>query len=669
MTRKMFSATCAMILAAAWAAPVMAEEQPDLGFTGIAAFGDSLTDTGNLYYVTDLLYGEAGAYPPFPYYDGRFSDGPVWIETFAPLLGVDADFDTPWLADPTSADNFATGGANSGYDDIWGSGLGLLSQIGAFGYYGGSFASDDLAVIWAGANDYLFGGATNPYEVVGNISTGIVALNGLGAQHLLVMNMPSLGNTPLLNGTGYSDPLNQLSAAHNQILEGSVDGLRVGLGAEIIYVDVETALNEILANGARFGFTNTTGSCLDADKNWTGLCSFNDDFSVNADGFVFFDAIHPSAQTHELLAEFAYATLLTTRNGVQVASAQTDMGAVIALAQGRASQVRQDAFRLGLSNSVILGNRFVETSPIEQRLAMAGRSGAAAGQLGLSSDGTPMPAIDSPFGMYMYGATDNGQQAATGTKGFGYHTEQTAIGMDYRLTDSLMIGMVAGFGQGEGLLEGGAGSSGVESGAFTVYGSLNGENGHIDASLGQSREQYAGLTRNTGSRIFPTARAETEGLTTQASLSGGYDLHTGPVTWGPVAGLDYGHRKVDGYAETGAGPLNLTVAEQTDESLVASIGLRGSAEFAGDWGAAVMQGGVSYEQDFLGGDNRASAQLAGNTAVTDLADADNAGVMKLNADLGMRLDGGVTATLENSLELTDGGDPQYAGMAWVKLTF
>jgi len=665
MTRNMLLATCsAMILAAAWAAPVVAEETPDLGFEGIVVFGDSLSDTGNLYYVTDLLYGEPGAYPPWPYYDGRFSSGPIWIETFAPLLGVDADFDTPWLADPTSADNFATGGANSGYDDIWGSSLGLLSQIGAFGYYGGSFASDDLAVVWAGANDYLFGGATNPYEVVGNISTGIVALNGLGAQHLLVMNMPSLGNTPLLNGTGYSDPYNQLSAAHNQILEGSVDGLRVGLGAEIIYVDVETALNEVLANGARFGFTNTTGSCLDADKNWTGLCSFNPDYSVNADGFVFFDAIHPTAATHELLAEFAYATLLTTRNGVQVASAQADIGALTALAQVRAAGARQNAVRLGLSSSVILGNRFVETSPIEQRLAMAGRPATTATQLGLSPDGTPMPAIDSPFGMYMYGETEDDEQA-----GFGYHTEQTAIGMDYRLTDSLMVGMVAGFGQGEGLLEGGAGSSSVESSAFTVYGSLNGENGHIDASIGQSREQYAGLTRNTGSRIFPTARAETEGLTTQASLSGGYDLHTGPVTWGPVAGLDYGHRQIDGYHETGAGPLNLAVAEQTDESLVASIGLQASAEFAGDWGAAVMQGGLSYEQDFLGGDNRASAQLAGNAAVTDIADAGNAGVMKLNADVGMRLDGGVTATLENSLELTEGGDPEYAGMAWVKLTF
>lgn len=672
MTRKILSATCsAIILVAACIAPAAAEEKPDLGFEGIVVFGDSLTDTGNFFFVSGDTYPVSP-----PYFDGRFSNGPVWIETFAPLLGVDADFETSWLEDPTSADNFATGGANSGYDDIWGSTLGLLSQIGAFGYYGGSFAPDDLVVVWAGANDYLFAdySVVDPGalvgSVVGNISTGIAMLNDLDAEHLLVMNLPSLGMTPLFNSTPYSDIFNGLSAGHNQYLEDSIAGLRADRGVEIIYVDVETALNEVLSNGARYGFANTTGSCLDADKNWTGLCSFNPDSSINADGFVFFDAIHPTAQAHELLAEFAYATLLTTRHGVQVASAQADIGALTAIAQVRAVGARQNAVRLGLSQQVMLGNRFVEASPIEQRLAMAGRSETTAMRVGLSPDGASAPAIDSPFGMYLYGATDDGEQAAAvGQTGFGYHTEQNAIGMDYRMNDSVVIGMIAGFSEGESILTGGAGSSSVESSAFTVYGSLNGENGHIDASVGQSLERYAGLTRNTGSRIFPTARADTEGLTTRVSLSGGYDWHTGPMTWGPVAGLDYSHRQVDGYRETGAGPLNLTVAEQTDESLVGNVGLRASAEVTGDWGVTVMQGGLFYEQDFLDGDNWTSAQLAGNAVATDNTDARGTGAMKLDAGVGVRLDSGITATLENSLALTDGGDPEYAGMAWVKLKF
>jgi outer membrane lipase/esterase len=662
MTRKMLSATCStIILAAAWTAPVAAEETPDFGYTEIYAFGDSLTDTGNLYASISV--------PGFPYFDGRFSNGPVWIEPFSGLLfGEDGD---------DRINNFAIGGATTGlagqWDPLVGDMTGLWSdlQVGAFGVPDGlTLDGSELVTIWAGANDYfaalpyLAAGHVTPEEVIGqtvtNIATAVGQLKYAGGQSYMVLNLPSLGDTPLAAGLGAVEPLNALTAGHNSTLATATDTLRGTLGVEVIYVDVEVALNHVLASPALFGFSNSTDACL----SMPGVCF------ADPNSFVFWDGIHPTAATHKLLAEFAYATLVTTREGVQVASTQASVAALTSMAGLRAVSARQNAVNLGLSQQVVFGNRFIEASPIEQRLAMAGRSDATATQLSLSPDGMPMPAIDSPFGMYLYGETDDGEQAATDSQiGLGYHTEQTAVGMDYRLTDSLMVGMVAGFAEGEGLLAGGMGSSSVESTAFTIYGSLNGENGHIDASVGQSREQYAGLTRNTGSRIFPTARAESEGLTTRASLSGGYDWHTGPVTWGPVAGLDYGRRQIDGYHETGAGPLNLAVAEQTDESLVASIGLQASAEFAGDWGATVMQGGLSYEQDFLGGDNWASAQLAGNAAVTDLADAGDAGVMKLAADVGVRLDGGITATLENSLELTEGGDPEYAGMAWVKLTF
>jgi hypothetical protein len=43
--------------------------------TGIVSFGDSLTDTGNYYTAT----GE----PAAPYYDGRFSNGSLWVEYLA----------------------------------------------------------------------------------------------------------------------------------------------------------------------------------------------------------------------------------------------------------------------------------------------------------------------------------------------------------------------------------------------------------------------------------------------------------------------------------------------------------------------------------------------------------------------------------------------------------
>ena len=68
--------------------------------TQIVAFGDSLSDTGN-----DLI---AFGSPQPPYYQGRFSNGPNWIDDLAGKLGVPDP--QPSLAGGT---NYAYGGATA----------------------------------------------------------------------------------------------------------------------------------------------------------------------------------------------------------------------------------------------------------------------------------------------------------------------------------------------------------------------------------------------------------------------------------------------------------------------------------------------------------------------------------------------------------------------------
>ena len=73
--------------------------------TGIVSFGDSLSDVGNAY----LGSGMTQPAPVSAYYQGHFSNGPIWVEYLAKDLGV---------ATPTAAlaggTDYAFGGAQSG---------------------------------------------------------------------------------------------------------------------------------------------------------------------------------------------------------------------------------------------------------------------------------------------------------------------------------------------------------------------------------------------------------------------------------------------------------------------------------------------------------------------------------------------------------------------------
>src|SRR4051794_29760433 len=69
----------------------------------IVAFGDSLSDPGNLFLAT------GGAQPPAPYFQGHFSNGVTWVER---LSGAPLNFFTYAPGRPGSVD-FAFGGART----------------------------------------------------------------------------------------------------------------------------------------------------------------------------------------------------------------------------------------------------------------------------------------------------------------------------------------------------------------------------------------------------------------------------------------------------------------------------------------------------------------------------------------------------------------------------
>jgi len=260
---------------------------PAYAFDAIYAFGDSLTDTGN------------NPAPAPDYYQGRFSNGPLWIEYFSTQLGL--------VYQPTN--NFAQSGGETSD---------ALAQVERF--VAPANAPGSLYVVWAGGNDFIHNFAQGPIDSfwngliaqsVGNLSNAVSVLYARGARVIVVPNQVDLSRIPLVVDSGY--PAFVLT-----YLRVKVDEFNVSLAAalthlaqtrpdlQLIAPDVSAKFNDVLSNLNTYDFTKADPDALhDAlltDRSFTGP----------GKDYVFWDPIHPTTKAHMLVARWFYAALPQT---------------------------------------------------------------------------------------------------------------------------------------------------------------------------------------------------------------------------------------------------------------------------------------------------------------------------------------------------------------------
>jgi phospholipase/lecithinase/hemolysin len=284
-------------------------------FSQMYVFGDSLSDTGNVFNAS--LQATGIGFPPPPYFKGRFSNGPNWVDYLAEDLNLSP---TPVTAlgleiPPSQGINFAFGGATTGLDNTVAPNLllGLQQQVGLFT----SFVSanqaanpDALYVLWAGANDYLptesttFTPFNTPETTIGNLSFALSTLAAVGAKNFLVVNLPDLGELPLTNNTPISSSLNTLTSLHNTSLSATINALSSTPGSDlnINLVDVNSLFSDTISNPDKYGFANVTDACI---NNLT--CVFGGQSDQNK--FLFWDNLHPTTAAHKQIGELAYKAL------------------------------------------------------------------------------------------------------------------------------------------------------------------------------------------------------------------------------------------------------------------------------------------------------------------------------------------------------------------------
>ena len=119
---------------------------PPGGFSAVYAFGDSLSDAGN------ISLGSLGQIPVSPIYsDGRFTNGNVWVQDLAQDLGL-----PPVKPSLPGGTDYAYGGAETGATAVHAANpTDLASQLGQFVANVPNPSPNALYTVWAGSNDVL----------------------------------------------------------------------------------------------------------------------------------------------------------------------------------------------------------------------------------------------------------------------------------------------------------------------------------------------------------------------------------------------------------------------------------------------------------------------------------------------------------------------------------
>jgi phospholipase/lecithinase/hemolysin len=244
-----------------------------LAYSSIVSFGDSLSDNGNADgYGLDV-----------------YTNGDVWVDYLAKLLNAD-------LLDMAygGARTYGHPGAPAAEPDMFG----LVWQVEQYLGMDSISTGDTLYTMWAGGNDLLNIGALGVGETittaVTNIADAVGDLAQAGAENVVVMNMPNLGATPLMNGSeeSYNNGM-MLSIAFNNGLNQSLS-IFANTGLNLIIIDVFGLMDDLIKDSV---FDNDTDMLSVAGQ--------------TSDSYMFWDWIHPTTYTHSLIADAVYAEITT----------------------------------------------------------------------------------------------------------------------------------------------------------------------------------------------------------------------------------------------------------------------------------------------------------------------------------------------------------------------
>ena len=540
----------------------------------------------NLFHTATLLaccflpsISEAQVQQPGNLYEfgDSFQDGQYWCNSFGTPLQACSNYrNTPMRLGSISnyafstRNDFAVGSTASGAGTIANTGFppypgstntypNAFGQIAAFQALGNRIGAGDLVTLSYAGNDVtVYGnpGAALAHTVIGNLTSNVQALIGLGARNLvlfggvpfdrLLAGGPSLlqqsGISPAADREYYTTLNAQLPAAIAPFESASVQ-LRI--------LDVNTLYNRVLDTPAMYGFT--FGDCAIIAGCASAPLAVQNQYA--------FYRGHPSDSFALLIARYI-DNLLTMP--FQIA-AEADLAQAAALAFHD-----QLAWRLNAEHL-----RFAGAEP-------EGAGKPAVGRLAVFASGN-----------YAYADRNDRRGAAGGNANAGGLT----VGAEYWATPNLLLGAAFAYSNTGSALNNASGKINFDAYQFAAFASLSYPNWFVDAVLNGGVNSYT--MKRPG--IIDTLSGNPQGNSIVAGVKGGYLFDVQRVQIGPIAGLTFAHVGVGSYSESGDIVLAQSVGSQSLDGLTGSAGVQLRAPGV-VWGHAVRSFvDLTAERDFLGG--------------------------------------------------------------------
>ncbi|CAG8462781.1 17094_t:CDS:2 [Acaulospora colombiana] len=277
----------------------------------IVAFGDSLTDNGNLWRMTN------GTIPPGGYYfQGRWTNGFVWVEFLESSLGAkltNRAFGGALTDNNFKNSKFQSSFANYSVPSVKEQVEGILPNIT-------KFPPQTTFTFWAGSNDYMRIFENNltitPTDIIESIQSSISLLSSSGARRFLLLNLPPIHRIPRYKSCRNLTLLQDLVQEHNTLLNETILSLSKSKRIYAEVFDVWGLTERVLADSQKFGFKNSVDSCSNLNNSVDSCSNLN--FSKqefyhmganivktceNPDEYLWWDDAHPTTKAHELFAK------------------------------------------------------------------------------------------------------------------------------------------------------------------------------------------------------------------------------------------------------------------------------------------------------------------------------------------------------------------------------